>query len=51
MTLKTKRNKQKFKNENEVDFEVEVVNLEVLWKQDGLENSRTLEFYVRPAQR
>ena len=51
MTLKTKRNKQKFKNENDVDFEMEVVNLEVLWKQDGLENSRTLEFYVRPAQR
>jgi hypothetical protein len=51
MTLKTKRDKQKFKNEKEVDFEIDVVKLEVLWKQDGRENSRELEFYVRPTQR
>lgn len=48
MKLNTKRSRQKFQNEEKVDFEIEAVALEVVWTLDGRENSRTLEFYVQP---
>jgi Tfp pilus assembly protein PilV len=48
MKLTTKSRKEKFQNEKEINFEIEVVELEVLWEVDGRENSRTLDFYVLP---
>ena len=48
MKLKSKRSKLKFKNEENIDFEIDAVALEVVWLSDGRENSRTLEFYVQP---
>jgi len=50
MTLKTKRTKEKFKNEKDLQFEIEKIALEITWKVDGKDATRTLEFYARPQQ-
>lgn len=52
MTLKTKREPLKEKNEKDQELlGLYTVSLQVLWKENGVEQSRALEFYFFPKQR
>ncbi len=52
MTLKTKRVQLKEENEKEQELRgLYAISLELIWKDDAGEQSRTLEFYHYPRQR